>query len=232
MKKQLICSKIFPSEWLGPDSSVGKESIQLPCRRPQFDFWVRQIPWRRDRLHTPVFLGFPCSSAGKESACNVGDPGSIPWLGRSTGEGIGYPLEYSWASLVTQLVKNPPAMWETWVWSWVEKIPWSMGTATTQVFWPGEFLGLYSPWGCKRFGHDWETFTHPPFNPVSPTNTSVKDMSFLIEGVKGKQDRSARHALALVVLVIVSVWDWLSWAFIFSLSLFLSLPHPALAFSV
>ena len=176
--------------------------------------------------------GFPGSSAGKESACNVGVPGSIPWLGRSTGEGIGYPLEYSWASLVTQLVKNPPAMWETWVWSWVEKIPWSMGTATTQVFWPGEFLGLYSPWGCKRFGHDWETFTHPPFNPVSPTNTSVKDMSFLIEGVKGKQDRSARHALALVVLVIVSVWDWLSWAFIFSLSLFLSLPHPALAFSV
>ena len=94
--------------------------------------------------------GFPGSSAGKESACNVGDPGSIPWLGRSTGEGIGYPLEYSWASLVTQLVKNPPAMWETWVWSWVEKIPWSMGTATTQVFWPGEFLGLYSPWGCKE----------------------------------------------------------------------------------
>ena len=59
--------------------------------------------------------GFPGSSAGKESACNVGDPGSIPWLGRSTGEGIGYPLEYSWASLVTQLVKNPPAMWEIWV---------------------------------------------------------------------------------------------------------------------
>ena len=46
---------------------------------------------------------FPDSSVGKESACNAGDPGSIPWSGRSTGEGIGYPLQYSWASLVAQL---------------------------------------------------------------------------------------------------------------------------------
>ena len=60
-------------------------------------------------------LGFPDSSVGKESACNAGDPSSIPGSGRSTGEGIGYPLQYSWASLVAQLVKNPPAMWETWV---------------------------------------------------------------------------------------------------------------------
>ena len=58
-------------------------------------------------------LGFPHSSVGKESACNAGDPGLIPGLGRSTGEGIDYPLQYSWASLVTQLVKNLPAMWET-----------------------------------------------------------------------------------------------------------------------
>ena len=55
--------------------------------------------------------GFPHSSVGKESACNAGDPGSIPELGRSPGEGIGYPLQYS--SLVAQLVKNPPAMQET-----------------------------------------------------------------------------------------------------------------------
>ena len=60
-------------------------------------------------------MGFPDSSVGKESACNAGDPGSIPGLGRSPGEGTGYPLQYSWASLVAQLVKNPPAMWETWV---------------------------------------------------------------------------------------------------------------------
>ena len=59
--------------------------------------------------------GFPHSSAGKESACSAGDPSSIPGLGRSAGEGIGYPLQYSWASLVAQLVKNLPLMWETWV---------------------------------------------------------------------------------------------------------------------
>ena len=51
----------------------------------------------------------------KESAFNAGDPSSIPGPGRSTGEGIGYPLQYSWPSLVAQLVKNPPAMWETWL---------------------------------------------------------------------------------------------------------------------
>ena len=59
--------------------------------------------------------GFPNSSVDKGPACNAEDPGSIPGLGRSTGEGIGYPLQYSWASLVAQLVKNPPAMQETWV---------------------------------------------------------------------------------------------------------------------
>ena len=51
----------------------------------------------------------------KKSACNAGDPGSIPGSGRSAGEGIGYLLQYSWAPLVAQLVKNPPAMRETWV---------------------------------------------------------------------------------------------------------------------
>ena len=59
--------------------------------------------------------GFPHSSVGRESTCNAGDSSSIPGLGRSTGEGIGYPRQYSWALLVVQLVKNLPAMWETWV---------------------------------------------------------------------------------------------------------------------
>ena len=67
---------------------------------------VGTICWRRDRLPTPVFLVFPGGSAGKESACNVGDPCSIPGLGRSAGEGIGYPLQYSWSSLVAQLLKE------------------------------------------------------------------------------------------------------------------------------
>jgi len=60
-------------------------------------------------------LGFPGSSVGKESACNAGDPGSIPGTVRSSGEVICYPPQYSWTSLVAELVKNPPAMWETWV---------------------------------------------------------------------------------------------------------------------
>ena len=59
--------------------------------------------------------GFPGGSAGEESICNVGDPDSIPGLGSSPGEGVGYPLLYSWTSLVAQMVKNLPAMWETWV---------------------------------------------------------------------------------------------------------------------
>ena len=58
-------------------------------------FLVRKIPWRRNRLPTPVFLGFPYGSTGKESACNAGDLGSIPRLGRSPGEGKGYELQYS-----------------------------------------------------------------------------------------------------------------------------------------
>ena len=58
-------------------------------------------------------MGFPHSSVGKKSTCNAGDPGWISGSERS-GEGIGYPLQYSWASLVAQLVENPPAMWETW----------------------------------------------------------------------------------------------------------------------
>ena len=57
-----------------------------------------------------LLMGFPDSSVGEESACNAGDPGSIPGSERSAGEGIGYPLQYSWASLLAQLVKNPPAM--------------------------------------------------------------------------------------------------------------------------
>ena len=59
--------------------------------------------------------GFPDRSTGKKSACNAGDTGLILVLERSAEEGIGYPLQYSWAFLVAQLVKNPPAMWETWV---------------------------------------------------------------------------------------------------------------------
>ena len=56
--------------------------------------WIGKILWRRDRLPTPVFLGFPCGSAGKESSCSAGDLGLIPGLGRCPGEENGYPLQY------------------------------------------------------------------------------------------------------------------------------------------
>ena len=84
-------------------------------------------------------LGFPPNhfSVGKESACNAGDPSSIPGLGRSAGEGIGYPLQYSWASLVAQLVKNLSAMWETWVWSlgWEDPLEKRKATHSSILAW-------------------------------------------------------------------------------------------------
>ena len=97
------------------------------------------------------FKGFSASSLGKELACNAGDPGSVPGLGRSAGEGIGYPLQYSWASFVALIVKNPPAMWERPGFNlWVGNIPWRKERLPTSVFCPAEFQGLYSPWGHKE----------------------------------------------------------------------------------
>ena len=83
-----------------------------------------------DQLPTPVFLGFPGGSDGKEYACNAGDLGLIPGLGRSPGDGKGYPLQYSWASLVAQMVKNLPVMQETWVQCLGQKDPLEKGIAT------------------------------------------------------------------------------------------------------
>ena len=69
---------------------------------------------------------------------------SIPRFGRSAGEGIGYPLHYSWASLVAQLVKKLPAMWETWLQSLSWEDPLEKKKSYSPLFWPGEFHGLYS----------------------------------------------------------------------------------------
>ena len=67
----------------------------MQCRIPWFNSWVRKIPWRRDRLPTPVVLGFPDGLVGKETACNVGDLGLTPELGRPPGGGHGNPLQDS-----------------------------------------------------------------------------------------------------------------------------------------
>ena len=111
-------SEVASHVWLGVTSPQFQAALiaqlvknHLQCKRPRFNSWVRKIHWRRERLPTPVFLGFTCDSVCKESACNVGDLGLIRGLGKSPGEGKGYPLP---------------------------------------VFWPGEFHGLYSPWGHKE----------------------------------------------------------------------------------
>ena len=104
-----------------------------------------------------MMLGFP----GKESTCKAGDPSSIPGLGRSTGEGIGYPLQYSfffsplrysWASLVAQMVKNLPSVSETWVQSLAWEDPWRRRWLPIPVFWPREFHGQRSLAGYRPGG--------------------------------------------------------------------------------
>ena len=91
---------------------------------------VLQIAHTHIYMNVCLCTGFPGSSAGKESTCNAGDSGSIPRSGRFTGERIDYPLQYAWASLVTQTVKNLPAMQETWVQSLGQEDPLEEGMAT------------------------------------------------------------------------------------------------------
>ena len=81
--------------------------------------------------------GFPGGSAGEESAYNAGGPSLIPGSGRFPGEGISYPLQYSWTSLVAQMVKNLPAMWETWVQSlgWEDPLEEDMATHSSILAW-------------------------------------------------------------------------------------------------
>ena len=92
--------------------------------------------------------GFPGSSAGKESACNAGHPSLIPGLDSSPGEGTGYPLQYSWVSLVAQTVKNLPAMWEIWVRSlgWEDLLEKGKPTHSSILAWR-------IPWAVSPWGH-------------------------------------------------------------------------------
>ena len=92
-------------------------------------------------LYHPGQWSFPHGSVGKESTCNAGDPNSIPGSGRSVGEEIGYLLQYSWASLGAQLVKNPPAMQEAWIRSLGWEDPLEKGKATHS-----SILALRIPW--------------------------------------------------------------------------------------
>ena len=99
-------------------------------------------------------LGFPGSSVGKKSSCNAGNPSSIPGSGRSAGEWIGYPLLYSWASLVAQLKKNPPAMWETWIRSLGWEDPLEMGKTIHSSILAWRIPRTVESLGLQRVGHD------------------------------------------------------------------------------
>ena len=99
-------------------------------------------------------MGFPDSLVGKESTCNAEDPSSIPGLGRSVGEGLGYPLQYSWVSLVAQLVKNPPEIWETWVRSlgWEDSLEKGKASHSTLLAW--RIPGTVQSMGSQRVERD------------------------------------------------------------------------------
>ena len=103
------------------------------------------------RISRGTLRSFSDSSVGKEFACNAGDPGSIPGSESSPGEGIGYLLQYSWASLVAQLVKNPPAMLEARVWSlgWEDPLEKGKVTHSSILAWRSPWT-IYSSWGCKE----------------------------------------------------------------------------------
>ena len=137
------------------------------------------IPWMaylESGLHLELpyqSLGdFPDSSVGKEYTCNAGDPSSIPGLGRFAGEGIGYPFQYSWVSLVAQLVKNLPAMRETWV-QWLGRSP-GKGKG-----YPFQYSGLENSMDCIVHGvtksQNWWNDFHFSLSVLAPSmsHTSV-----------------------------------------------------------
>ena len=140
MKSDRLVFKTAPT----PAHCVSLYFVSLP--EPQF------LYLSNGDNHQPH--GFPDNSVGKESACNTGDPSSIPGSGRSPGEGIGYPLQYSWASLVAQLVKNLPAMWETWVRSlgWEDALEKGKTNRSSILAW--RIPWTVSSTGSQRVGND------------------------------------------------------------------------------
>ena len=134
------CGHPFPLGWF-PEVSVIMTIAGLAA---SLNFGTPRLP-----------PSFPGSSVGKESTCNAGDTSSISGPGRSPGEGKDYPLQYSWACLVAQLVKNPSAIQETWVQSLGQEDPLEKEMAPHSSTLPGKSHGQrslvgYSPWGRKE----------------------------------------------------------------------------------
>ena len=143
--------------------------------------WIEQLFEEKNGLKWIKLLGFSASSVDKESACNAGDTGSIPGSGRSTGAGIGYPLQCSWASLVSQLVNNLPAMQETWVQSLVWEDLLEKGKATHSSILAWRIPGTLQSMRRQRVRHDWAAFT---FNRKREANLSrcknLQDKSWFV----------------------------------------------------
>ena len=126
-------------------------------------------------LNTKHKLGFPDSSVGKESTCNAGHPGLIPESRKFTGEGKGYPFQYSWASIVAQLIKTLPVMWETWVWSLSWKNPLEKGNATHS-----RFLAWRIRWSMGSQSWTWLSNFHFTFHWIIEKSKGIPDKNVLL----------------------------------------------------
>ena len=135
--------------------------------------------------------GFCDSSVGKEYSCNAEDLGLISGLERSAGEGVGCPLQYSWASPTAQLVKNPPTMWETWVW----ENPLEKGEAShsSMLAWKIPWTVLFM--GSQKVGHDCVTFTFTFHLAAFPYLVSPSSFSFSTSGIEPRSHTLQAHSL-------------------------------------
>ena len=134
-------------------STQGLNQVLLHYRQTFYHLRYKESP-QKTLFKILCLLKFLHSSAVKESTCNAGDPSSMPGSGRSAGEGIGYPLQYSWASLVARLVKTLPARWENWVQSlvWEDPLEKGMATHSSILAWRIPWIERGALWamGCKE----------------------------------------------------------------------------------
>ena len=141
--------------------------------------------WRRDRLPTPVFLGFPGGSAGRESACNVGDLGSIPGLGKSPGEGKGYSLQYSGLENSMDYIVHGHH-WVTFTFNFFQFLMTAMSSYATRIFFLYSYLLIqkgYGSWILEELSlllssfltqrHLWHHLLHASLRATSPTFSNV-----------------------------------------------------------
>ena len=152
-------------------------------------------------------MSFPHSSVCKESTCNAGDLGQIPRSGKSAGEGIGYPLQYSWASLVVKLVKNPPAMWDTWVRSLGWEDPLEKGKAThfSILAWripqAVQFMGVCEKVGFKLNIQKTKIMASSPITSLQIDGETMETVTdFIFWGAKITADGDCSHEIKRCVL--------------------------------